>query len=443
MPNRAPSFPRYLNLLPHSVFWDTLDFESPHVRMLFSLDPPCLARTLFSIAEIMGDSFWINIYDNEYLPNFGFILFSDQKNVDETDEPEAAKGISKKELVKDLQQNGFINIRDEKSDKKRTFVDCLLHRNVDLERLYYLIRKSMPMLSSKRRAKQFLNVLSYTSTKKASTLLCQKNMNKIGLMNRFIFINDDTCDRHDSANEISETIIKTVIDVYSKIKKSSPTTEIKYINHANDKDIDYINTQCAYINSRLSKCQFVKNDANNLTELYRSTIIKIYFILLFIRKKQKLRSPMAAWPLADTLARILINEKIYLLEKTSKNKQLYDKLLGLLKTKKSITLREIKRKFQYADKAVLNFYINHLLRLGILSRSFITEFKGKKLPQLFYVSDENIEYDRIEWELHPPSITKTSETVRLHLSPSLRFSTRLSLSSRLRRRKRLSFPALR
>ncbi len=129
MPNRAPSFPRYLNLLPHSVFWDTLDFESPHVRMLFSLDPPCLARTLFSIAEIMGDSFWINIYDNEYLPNFGFILFSDQKNVDETDEPEAAKGISKKELVKDLQQNGFINIRDEKSDKKRTFVDCLLHRN--------------------------------------------------------------------------------------------------------------------------------------------------------------------------------------------------------------------------------------------------------------------------------------------------------------------------
>ena len=133
MRERVPSFQRYLNLLPHSGFLDTLDFEPPHVKMLFYLDPPYLARTLFSIAEIMRDSFRINIYDNEYLPNLGFIFFSDQNNTDKPDEPGVAKGISKKSLVKDLQQNGFINIRDEKSENKRTFVDCLLHRNVDLE----------------------------------------------------------------------------------------------------------------------------------------------------------------------------------------------------------------------------------------------------------------------------------------------------------------------
>ena len=65
-----------------------------------------------------------------------------------------------------------------------------------------------------------------------------------------------------------------------------------------------------------------------------------------MRQEQSLKSAMPAWPLADVLARILINEKIYLLEKTSKNKQFYAKLLELLKTKESITLREIKRKFK-------------------------------------------------------------------------------------------------
>lgn len=397
MPNRAPSFPRYLNLLPHPGFWDTLDFEPTHVKMLFYLDPPCLARTLFSIAEIMRDSFRINIYDNEYLPNLGFIFFSDQNNTDKPDEPGVAKGISKKNLVKDLQQNGFINIRDEKSENKRTFVDCLLHRNVDLERLYYLIRKSMPMPPSKRRTKQFLNVLTYTSTKKAATLLCQKNINKIGLMNRFLFINDDVCARHDSSNELSETIIKTVVNVSNKIK------EFSFI--ATQDDLNIVEKRLNYIKLKLDFFPFVKSEIKNLTELYRSTIIKIYFILIVMRQEQSLKSAMPAWPLADVLARILINEKIYLLEKTSKNKLLYKNLLEFLKFREIITARELKRKFQYADKTILNFYINYFLELGILSKQLCTKFGGKKLPQFFHVVDERIDTDgRIEWELYPPSV---------------------------------------
>ena len=124
-----------------------------------------------------------------------------------------------------------------------------------------------------------------------------------------------------------------------------------------------------------------------------------------MRQEQSLKSAMPAWPLADVLARVLINEKIYLLEKTSKNKLLYKNLLEFLKFREIITARELKRKFQYADKTILNFYINYFLELGILSKQLCTKFGGKKLPQFFHVVDERIDTDgRIEWGLYPPSV---------------------------------------
>lgn len=397
MRERVPSFQRYLNLLPHSGFWDTLDFAPPCVRMLFRMDSLCLAQTLFSIAEIMGDSFSIKIDDNTYLPNFGFVIFSDRKNNYESDVVEN-KGISKKELVEALGKDGFINIFDVKANNKRTFVDCLLNRNVDIESLYHLIRKSIPMLPSRRRAKSFLNVLSYTTTKNATKLLCQKSMRRIGLMNRFIFIKDNFLNRDDSFNETFEYIIKTSLQISKKHKEV-----IFRITASDKKDID---RSCNDVNLMLNNIPFIKDNIRNLSELYRSTSIKIYCILRFLKKDSFPNSPNFAWTHADVLARKLINEKIYLLEKTSKNKLLYKNLSEFLKPKEIIAAREIQRKFQYADKAVLHFYINHFLELEILLKQFCTRFKGKKLPKFFHVVGERIDTDGgIEWELYPPSVS--------------------------------------
>ncbi|MBB5144312.1 hypothetical protein [Desulfovibrio intestinalis] len=396
MPNRAPSFPRYLNPLPHSGFWGTLAFEPPCVRMLFRMDSLCLAQTLFSIAEIMGESVSIKIDDNTYLPNFGFVIFSDRENNYESDVIEN-KGISKKELIKALEKDGIINIFDVKANNKRTFVDCLLNRNVDIESLYHLIRKSIPMLPSRRRAKSFLNVLSYTTTENATKLLCQKSMRRIGLMNRFIFIKDNLLNRDDSFNETFETIIKTSLQISKKHKET-----IFRITASDKNDID---SNCNNINLMLKEIPFIKDNIRNLSELYRSTSIKIYCILRFLKKDSFPNSPNWAWSHADVLARKLINEKIYLLEKISKNKLLYKNLSEFLKPREIIASREIQRKFQYADKAVLHSYINHFLELEILSKQLCTRFKGKKLPQLFHVVGERIDTDGgIKWELYPPSV---------------------------------------
>lgn len=396
MRERVPSFPRYLKLLPHSGFWSTLAFEPPCVRMLFHLDPLCLAQTLFSIAEIMGESVSIKIDDNTYLPNFGFVIFSDRENNYERGVIEN-KGISKKELIKALGKDGLINIFDVKANNKRTFVDCLLNRNVDIESLYHLIRKSIPLLPSRRRAKSFLNVLSYTTTENATKLLCQKNMRRIGLMNRFIFIKDNLLNRDDSFNETFETIIKTSLQISKKHKEA-----IFRITASDKNDID---SNCNNINLMLKEIPFIKDNIRNLSELYRSTSIKIYCILRFLKKDSFPTSPNWAWSHADVLARKLINEKIYLLEKISKNKLLYKNLSEFLKPRETITSREIQRKFQYADKAVLHSYINHFLELEILSKQLCTRFKGKKLPQLFHVVGERIDTDGgIKWELYPPSV---------------------------------------
>lgn len=396
MRERVPSFQRYLNLLPHSGFWDTLDFAPPRVRMLFRMDSLCLAQTLFSIAEIMGDSFSIKIDDNTYLPNFGFVIFSDRKNNYESDVVEN-KGISKKELVEALGKDGFINIFDVKANNKRTFVDCLLNRNVDIESLYYLIRKSIPMLPSRRRAKSFLNVLSYTTTENATKLLCQKSMRRIGLMNRFVFIKDNSLNRDDSFNEIFEDIIKISLQISKKHKEAT------FIITASDKkDID---RSCNDVNLMLNNIPFIKDNIRNLSELYRSTSIKIYCILRFLKKDSLPNSPNFAWSHADVLARKLINEKIYLLEKTSKNKLIYKNLSEFLKPQNTITPREIQRKFQHADKAVLNFYINYFIELGILSEQTCTDVGRKKLPKVFRVFGRRLDTDgRIKWGLYPPSV---------------------------------------
>ena len=49
-------------------------------------------------------------------------------------------------------------------------------------------------------------------------------------------------------------------------------------------------------------------------------------------------------------------------------------------------MRDIQRKFQNADKAVLNMYIREFLKNGILKYTFLdVDHNGRKIAKMFHV----------------------------------------------------------
>ena len=351
-----PSLERYLKTTPHSGFDDRIRLEPLQIELLFRLTPPNLAYALFSVSGVMKDLFPVSFGGNSYCQNWGFIVVDGTPESGKEDATE--KGVSKKGLLGWIGQEGFVSIDSDHRRDKRTFVDCLINRNKDLDALYRGVRGSMPLIPSKRHHKSLLNVFCRVGKDKAFPLLKQKNMSNIGLLNRFLFVGSDVLSTDFGEKERIEAIVK----VAENIVREKVVKSIAIPNH----EVATIYAYCNHIAEELKGFVYIRGQVSCIVNLYRTILIKLYAILRLFKDATKSGRYGSMMDIADVLARLLINAHLVIMNEMSRNKQLYYELLDYIKYAKRITFRDITRKFQSDDKTVLRYYVDFFCSNGVL-----------------------------------------------------------------------------
>ena len=369
-----PSLERYLKTTPHSGFDDRIRLEPLQIELLFRLTPPNLAYALFSVSEVMKDLFPVSFCGNSYCQNWGFIVVDRTPESGKEDSTE--KGVSKKGLLGLIGQEGFVSIDSDHRRDKRTFVDCLINRNKDLDALYYGVRGSMPLIPSKRRHKSLLNVFCCVGNDKAFALLKQKNMSRIGLLNRFLFVRSDVWPTVCGEKEGIEAIVK----VAESIVREKVVKSVAIPNH----EVDTIYAYCDHIAEELKDFVYIRGQVSNIVNLYRTVLIKLYAILELFKDATKSGRYGSMMDIADALARLLINAHLMIMNEMSRNKQLYYELFDYMRYAKMLTFRDITRKFQSDDKTVLRYYVDFLCSTGFLTEVKAHSFLKNKREMTFF-----------------------------------------------------------
>ena len=351
-----PSLERYLKTTPHSGFDDRIRLEPLQIELLFRLTPPNLAYALFSVSEVMKDLFPVSFCGNSYCQNWGFIVVD--RTPESSKEDATEKGVSKKGLLGLIGQEGFVSIDSDHRRDKRTFVDCLINRNKDLDALYRGVRGSMPLIPSKRHHKSLLNVFCRVGKDKAFPLLKQKNMSNIGLLNRFLFVGSDVLSTDFGEKERIEAIVK----VAENIVREKVVKSIAIPNH----EVATIYAYCNHIAEELKGFVYIRGQVSCIVNLYRTILIKLYAILRLFKDATKSGRYGSMMDIADVLARLLINAHLMIMHEISRNKQLYYELFDYMRYAKMLTFRDITRKFQSDDKTVLRYYVDFFCSNGIL-----------------------------------------------------------------------------
>ena len=351
-----PSLERYLKTTPHSGFDDRIRLEPLQIELLFRLTPPNLAYALFSVSGVMKDLFPVSFGGNSYCQNWGFIVVDGTPESGKEDATE--KGVSKKGLLGWIGQEGFVSIDSDHRRDKRTFVDCLINRNKDLDALYYGVRGSIPLIPSKRRHKSLLNVFCCVGSDKAFALLKKKNMSSIGLLNRFLFVRSDVWPVDCGEKERIEAIVK----VAECIVRERVVKSVAIPNH----EVDTIYAYCDHIAEELKDFVYIRGQVSCIVNLYRTILIKLYAILRLFKDATKSGRYGSMMDIADALARLLINAHLVIMNEMSRNKQLYYELFNYIRYAKKLTFRDITRKFQSDDKTVLRYYVDFFCSNGIL-----------------------------------------------------------------------------
>ena len=351
-----PSLERYLKTTPHSGFDDRIRLEPLQIELLFRLTPPNLAYALFSVSGVMKDLFPVSFGGNSYCQNWGFIVVDGTPESGKEDATE--KGVSKKGLLGWIGQEGFVSIDSDHRRDKRTFVDCLINRNKDLDALYRGVRGSMPLIPSTRHHKRLLNVFCRVGKDKAFPLLKQKNMSNIGLLNRFLFVGSDVLSTDFGEKERIEAIVK----VAENIVREKVVKSIAIPNH----EVATIYAYCNHIAEELKGFVYIRGQVSCIVNLYRTILIKLYAILRLFKDATKSGRYGSMMDIADALARLLINAHLVIMNEMSRNKQLYYELFNYIRYAKKLTFRDITRKFQSDDKTVLRYYVDFFCSNGIL-----------------------------------------------------------------------------
>ena len=369
-----PSLERYLKTNPHSGFDDRIRLEPLQIELLFRLTPPNLAYALFSVSEVMKDMFPVSLGGNSYCPNWGFIVVDGTPESGKEDATE--KGVSKKGLLGLIGQEGFVSIDSDHRRDKRTFVDCLINRNKGLDALYRGIRGSMPLIPSKRRHKSLLNVFCCVGNDKAFALLKQKNMSRIGLLNRFLFVRSDVWPADCGEKER----IEAIVNVAESIVREMVVKSVAIPNH----EVDTIYAYCDHIAEELKDFVYIRGQVSSIVNLYRTILIKLYAILELFKDATKSGRYGSMMDIADVLARLLINAHLVIMNEMSRNKQLYYELFNYIRYAKKLTFRDITRKFQSDDKTVLRYYVDFLCSTGFLTEVKAHSFLKNKREMTFF-----------------------------------------------------------
>ena len=370
-----PSLERYLKMIPHSGFDDRIRLEPLQIDLLFRLTPPNLAYALFSVSEVMKDLFPVSFGGNSYCQNWGFIVVDGTPESGKEDATE--KGVSKKELLGLLGQKSFVSIDSDHRRDKRTFVDCLINRNKDLDALYRGVRGSMPLIPSKRHHKSLLNVFCRVGKDKAFPLLKQKNMSNIGLLNRFLFVGSDVLSTDFGEKERIEAIVK----VAENIVREKVVKSIAIPNH----EVATIYAYCNHIAEELKGFVYIRGQVSCIVNLYRTILIKLYAILRLFKDATKSGRYGSMMDIADALARLLINAHLMIMNEMSRNKQLYYELFDYMRYAKNLTFRDITRRFQSADKTVLRYYVDFFCSNGILAEVKAHRFLKNQREMTFFI----------------------------------------------------------
>lgn len=356
--------------------------EPYSVQRLFDLDSSMLAFALFFISKKIGKKCIVKYDTYSFFINFGFIVFNENEK---NNEKIKNKKISVNMILKKLNSGDFINIKECIYTYKKSFLDCMLNRNPDINKFYYQIRKAIPASPLKIKNKNAINIFSITESKIVEKLLSRKSLNALGVMNRFFLLKknfiSDYVDNKKYFLEIARSINK------SWGKDGGPHD---FISELADNEIHNFNDMSNKFYEEIKDCIFIKNDMHNIYELYKITVLKVNAIIKFLRscdlRKKIVFYKNTSLLISDIIVRKLINEKISVLSEFSKNKKFLYELFKFVHKHKIVKMRDIQRKFQNADKAVLNMYIREFLKNGILKYTFLdVDHNGRKIAKMFHV----------------------------------------------------------
>lgn len=272
---------------------------------------------------------------------------------------------------------------------KKSFVDCILNRNPDINKFYYQIRKALPVSPLKIKNNNAINIFSITESKIVEKLLSRKLLNALGVMNRFFLLKKDFISDY---MHNKECFLKMVYSINRSWDRDC--TPHEFISELDDTEMRIFNDMSNKFYEEIKECIFIRDDICDIYELYKITVLKVNAIIKFLksfhsRGKRDLRRNSSLL-ISDIIVRKLINEKILVLSEYSKNKKLLSELYKFVHKYKIIKKRDIQRKFQNFDKLVLNIYINELLQENILRKTFLTEdSKGKKIATMFHVNNKS------------------------------------------------------
>ena len=369
---RGLSLRRYVGKYPDSGFEVLTRGDVEPIYMLMKMSPSSLALALYKIASLMEDNLQVTYKNKICYTNFAFI-FVENKEFDNDNCEHTRVSISKKQISDSLCRKGFVSLCDDIETHKRSFVDCLLNRNVEMDKFYRLVRKSIPMYDANLKLTVQLNVMSATYDAKVNKLLTRKEIHKLGLMKRFVLLEKDDCDA-----EYVDILIK-------KIRKIVFESSV-FSFRLDERDINNICKFEHSIHEELCSCVFIKENCKSLSCLYTTLLIKIYAIILMLRTDGKLHVVNSPWAIADVLARTLLNEKIRVLTRHSKSWTLFYALKDFIDEHKLINHRDIIRKFQSADKGILMLFIEYFKYEGRLKKGFFAVRQGvKKFPLHYFV----------------------------------------------------------
>lgn len=360
--------------------------EPDFVQMLFNLNSSMLAFALFFISKKIGKKCTIKYNKSSFFTNFGFIVFDEKER---NDKKIKNKKISVNMILKKLNSGDFINIRDSSYMHKKSFVDCILNRNPDINKFYYQIRKALPVSPLKIKNNNAINIFSITESKIVEKLLSRKLLNALGVMNRFFLLKKDFISDY---MHNKECFLKMVYSINRSWDRDC--TPHEFISELDDTEMRIFNDMSNKFYEEIKECIFIRDDICDIYELYKITVLKVNAIIKFLksfhsRGKRDLRRNSSLL-ISDIIVRKLINEKILVLSEYSKNKKLLSELYKFVHKYKIIKKRDIQRKFQNFDKLVLNIYINELLQENILRKTFLTEdSKGKKIATMFHVNNKS------------------------------------------------------
>lgn len=356
-------FTRELCICPNSNLGALAVYEVEPISLLLRMDTYSLAHALFWASNIVGDSLRMHACDRDYFTNFAFIFLNGKRAYAEG-EDNRDEIVSKKGIIDKINSGGFVSLHDSFATHRKSFVDCLVNRNMDMGKFYRMVRKSIPLLGAKLSSKSHLNVMSSTTEDKIKFLLSNKNIVSLGLMHRFVFI---TQRYEHSYYENKENISKFI----NFIKEGLNDGKFFSFN-INKCDKHKINILESSVHEELMRCVFVEEHVKSLTNLYRMLLIKIDLFIQMLRKNSTRKVVNVHWDIADLLARMLLNEKIHVLTMYSKSERLFYDLQDFIIKHEIIFHRKIIRKFQYADKKMLMRFIEYFIKSGLLRKGLIS-----------------------------------------------------------------------